>query len=182
MAEIRPPSRIATQTLDEGDEALNAFGRCRCGGAQEPRLELLAVVTVVDPFARGRDPLAGSDRRGVADHRHQIPMSPRLGPKDAEAVLFVVEGDALDEACQCFLVDGASGDFMRSSAFAGDPAERGRGWKDYVAAISCLIRWTVPVPSPSILATLSMPTPFSSCFLALRSRAMSTLGRPSRVP
>jgi hypothetical protein len=54
--------------------------------------------TVVDPFTCRRDPFAGGDGCGVADHGHQIPMSPRLGPKDAEAVLGIVEGDALDEA------------------------------------------------------------------------------------
>jgi hypothetical protein len=32
-----------------------------------------------------------------------IPMSARLGPKDAEAVLRIVEGDALDKARQRFL-------------------------------------------------------------------------------
>ena len=39
-----------------------------------------------------------SNRRGVTDHRHQISMSPRLCPKDAEAVLRILKGDALDEA------------------------------------------------------------------------------------
>ena len=58
---------------------------------------------VVDPFARCCDPLAGGNGRGVADHRHQFPVSPRLGPKDAEAVLGIVEGDALDETRQGFL-------------------------------------------------------------------------------
>ena len=34
----------------------------------------------------------------MAHDRDQVAMPPRLGPKDAEAVLRVVEGDALDEA------------------------------------------------------------------------------------
>jgi predicted RecB family nuclease len=52
----------------------------------------------------------------------------------------------------------------------------------YAAPISCLIRCTVPVPSPSILATLRMPVPFLSCFCALRSSTTSTFGRPSFAP
>ena len=72
-------------------------------GAQEPRLELLAVGAIVDPFARGRDPLAGGNGCGVADHRHEITMAARLGAQNAEAILGVVVGDALDEAGQHFL-------------------------------------------------------------------------------
>ena len=72
-------------------------------GAQEPRLELLAMGAVVDPFARGGDPLAGGDRRGVADDGHQIAMAARLGAQNAEAILGIVKGDALDEAGQHFL-------------------------------------------------------------------------------
>ena len=73
------------------------------GGAQEARLELLAVGAVVDPFARRRDPLAGGDRGGVADDGDQVAMAARLDPQNAEAVLGVVEGDPLDEAGQHFL-------------------------------------------------------------------------------
>jgi hypothetical protein len=54
-------------------------------------------------------------------------------------------------------------------------------WRDrhgQAARISCLIRCTVPVPSPSVLATFKMPTPFWSCVCALRSRATSILRRP----
>ena len=32
------------------------------------------------------------------------------------------------------------------------------------------MRWTVPVPMPSDLATFKMPTPFASCFRTFRSR------------
>jgi len=39
--------------------SLDAVGRSRGRGAQEARLELLAVGAVVDPLARGRDPFAG---------------------------------------------------------------------------------------------------------------------------
>jgi hypothetical protein len=41
------------------------------------------------------------------------------------------------------------------------------------------MRWTVPVPIPSDLATLKIPTPFASCFRTLRSIALSIFGRPS---
>src|SRR6516225_4841463 len=41
------------------------------------------------------------------------------------------------------------------------------------------MRWTVPVPMPSDLATFKMPTPFASCFRTLRSAALSVFGRPS---
>ena len=34
----------------KGQVFFDAFGRCRCGGAQEPGLELLAMGAVVDPF------------------------------------------------------------------------------------------------------------------------------------
>jgi hypothetical protein len=39
----------------------------------------------------------------VADDSHKVPMSARLGPQNAEAVFLIVEGDALDEACQRFM-------------------------------------------------------------------------------
>jgi putative SOS response-associated peptidase YedK len=41
------------------------------------------------------------------------------------------------------------------------------------------MRWTVPVPSPSDLATFKMPTPFASCFRTWRSVAPSIFGCPS---
>ena len=43
------------------------------------------------------------DRRGVADDGHQVAMSARLRPENAEAVLGVLEGDPLDEAGENFL-------------------------------------------------------------------------------
>ena len=82
---------------------LDAVGRSRGRGAQEPRLELLAVGAVVDPFARGGDPLAGRNGCGMPNDGHDVPMAARLGAQNAEAVLGVVVGDALDEAGQHFL-------------------------------------------------------------------------------
>ena len=42
---------------------------------------------------------------------------------------------------------------------------------------SFAIRWTVPVPTPSNLATFKMPTPLASCFRTLRSVVLSSFGR-----
>src|SRR5262245_51055358 len=47
---------------------------------------------------------------------------------------------------------------------------------------SFAMRWTVPVPIPSDLATFKIPTPFASCFRTLRSVVLSTFGRPSFTP
>ena len=58
---------------------------------------------VVDPFARRGDPLAGGDDGGVADDGDQFAVAARLDAENAEAVLGVVEGDALDKARQNFL-------------------------------------------------------------------------------
>src|SRR4029453_18796796 len=58
---------------------------------------------VVDPFARCSDPLAGGNYRGVPDHRDQSAVAACPDPQNAEPVLFIVVGDALDEAGQNFL-------------------------------------------------------------------------------
>jgi hypothetical protein len=85
-----------------GEVFLDTVGRSRGRCAQETGFELLAVGAIVDPFARGRDPLAGGNGCGLANHGHNIAMSARLGPKNAEAVLGVVVGDAFDETSQYF--------------------------------------------------------------------------------
>jgi hypothetical protein len=59
--------------------------------------------TVVDPFARCGDPLAGGNHRGVPDHCDQFAVAACLDSQNAEPVLFIVVGDALDEAGQNFL-------------------------------------------------------------------------------
>jgi len=56
--------------------------------------------SVVDPFARRCDPLAGGDHRGVADDGDQFAVAARLDAQNAKTVLGVVKGDALDKACQ----------------------------------------------------------------------------------
>ena len=64
------------------------------------RLELLAVGAVVHSFARGSDPFPRRHHGGVADHGDQVAMPPRPGSQHAEAVLGIVEGDALDQPGQ----------------------------------------------------------------------------------
>jgi hypothetical protein len=58
---------------------------------------------VVNPFAGSRNPLAGGNGCGVPDHGHNVTMPARLGSQDAEAVVSVVVGNALDETGQHFL-------------------------------------------------------------------------------
>ncbi len=103
-----PHQLLGVDRADAADHAgrevlFDAVDRCRRRGTQKPSLELLAMGAIVHPITRRRDPLAGGDRRGVADHGHQVPMSPRLGPQNAEAILGVVEGDALNQSRQNFL-------------------------------------------------------------------------------
>jgi hypothetical protein len=64
------------------DERYFSTPSAEVGGdvAQEPSLELLAMGSVADPFARGRDQLTGCNRCGMADHGHDITMPARLGP------------------------------------------------------------------------------------------------------
>ena len=44
---------------------------------------------------------------------------------------------------------------------------------------SFAIRWTVPVPMPSDLATFKIPRPFASCCRTFRSVALSIFGQQS---
>jgi hypothetical protein len=67
------------------------------------RIVSLAVGAVVNPIARGRDPLTGRNGGGVPNYGHHVPMPAHLGAQNAEAVLGIVVGDALDEARQNFL-------------------------------------------------------------------------------
>src|SRR5438552_5168446 len=72
--------------------------------SQKAGFELLPVGAVVDPFARGGDPLTGGNGCGMADHGHDLTMPARLDAQDAEAVLLVVVGDALDETGEHLLI------------------------------------------------------------------------------
>ena len=87
-----PDQLLGVDRADAADHAgaeilLDALDRGRRRGPQEARPELLAVGAVVDPFARRGDPLAGGDRRGMADDGDQVAVAARLDPEHAEAVL-----------------------------------------------------------------------------------------------
>ena len=79
---------------------LDTLDRRRFRCADEARLELLAMGAVVDPLPGGGDPFPGRHHGGVADHSDQVAMSPRSGSQHAEAVLRIMEGDALDQPRQ----------------------------------------------------------------------------------
>jgi len=49
------------------------------------------------------DPLAGGNGCGVANHGYDVTMPARSGAQNAKAILGVVVGYSLDEACQHFL-------------------------------------------------------------------------------
>ena len=83
---------------------LDAVGRGRGRCAQEPRFELQAMGVVVGPLPGGHDPFAGGDRCCVPHHRDEITMPARLGAQDAESVLLIVVGDALDQAGEHLLI------------------------------------------------------------------------------
>ena len=55
-------------------------------------LELQTVITVVQPDARGCDPLTSRDHRSMAHGGHQIPVASCFHPQHAKAVLGIVEG------------------------------------------------------------------------------------------
>jgi len=65
--------------------------------AQESGFELLAVSAIIDPFARGCDPLAGCDGRSVSHQGNEIAMPAGLGPQHTEAILGIVIRNALDK-------------------------------------------------------------------------------------
>src|SRR5215469_6061134 len=55
---------------------------------------------IVDPAPARLDELAGRDHRRVTEHGDQVALTAGFDPQHAEAVLVVVEGDALDQAGQ----------------------------------------------------------------------------------
>ena len=71
--------------------------------AENRALNCWPCVPIVDPFARRRDPLAGRNGCGMADHGHDVTMTARLGPQHAKAVLDVMIRDALDKTCKNLL-------------------------------------------------------------------------------
>ena len=87
-----------------GEVFLHALGGRRRRKAQEASLELLAVRAVVDPLPGCRYPFPGGHHGRVAHQGDQIAVAAGLGPQDTEAAFGIVEGDALDQAGQDFLV------------------------------------------------------------------------------
>jgi hypothetical protein len=62
--------------------------------------ELDSAGTIGDPGSAGLDELASRDHRGVAENRDQVALPAGFDTQDAEPVLVVVEGDALDQTSQ----------------------------------------------------------------------------------
>ena len=99
----RPHQPFAVDGTDPSDHAraeilLDPFDRRGWRRAQEARLELRPVRPVVGPDTGGLNEFAGADHRRVANHGHQVALSPRLDAQDAKAIVGVVERDALDQA------------------------------------------------------------------------------------
>src|SRR3954468_13973859 len=55
---------------------------------------------ITDPRSRGGDPLTSSYCGRMTHHSHKIALPPRLHLEHAKTILDVVEGDALNRACQ----------------------------------------------------------------------------------
>jgi hypothetical protein len=95
--------------IDRADAADHAGGEIRLDAvdrrwrraAHEARLELLTVGLVVDPITCRGDPLAGGDHGRVPDDGDEVAMSARLDAQNAEAVVRIVVGDALNGAGEC---------------------------------------------------------------------------------
>jgi hypothetical protein len=79
---------------------LDPLNRRWRGSLEERGLELDAVGAVVDPGSARLHELAGRDHRRMAENRDQIALSAGFDTEDAEAVLRVVEGNALDQTGQ----------------------------------------------------------------------------------
>ena len=128
----RPHQPFAVDGADPSDHAgaevlldsLDRRGRCR---AQEARLELRSVRPVVDPGAGGLNEFAGADHRRVANHGHQVALAPRLDAQDAEAVVRVVERDALDQAGEVFRLCASRLRLAASCSDGGSSSKAGIG-------------------------------------------------------
>jgi len=73
-------------------------------GAEQRRNRALNCWPWVRSFTHSPEAVIHSPAgRGVANHRHNIAVTTRFRAQDAEAVVGVVEGDALDHARQDFL-------------------------------------------------------------------------------
>jgi hypothetical protein len=54
------------------------------------------MISVIEPFAGYRSPFSGGNRCNVTDNSHKVTMPPRLNAQDTEAILCIMECDALD--------------------------------------------------------------------------------------
>src|SRR5215471_20875717 len=79
---------------------LDALDRRRCRSLEKRGFELDAVRAVVDPGPARLDELAGGDHRGMSDEGNEIALATGFDPQNAEAVVGVMEGDAVDQARQ----------------------------------------------------------------------------------
>jgi hypothetical protein len=95
----QPPTMRSARSADHAraEILLDPFGRRRRCNLEERGSELDAVSAVVDPGAARLDELAGSDHRRVTEDGDQVALAAGFDAQHAEPVLFVVEGDALDE-------------------------------------------------------------------------------------
>ena len=82
--------------LARGQVLLDALGPGRRGGLQNFGLELEPMRAVADPDAACGDPLPGRNSRRMANDCHKVTLAARVDFQDREAVLGIVESDALD--------------------------------------------------------------------------------------
>jgi len=93
-----PASLSASSIALPGAEIfLDPLDRRRRRRFEERGSELDAVGAVVDPAPAGLDELAGRNHRRVTEDGDQVALTAGFDAQHAEAVLFVVERDALDE-------------------------------------------------------------------------------------
>src|SRR5215469_11727250 len=100
-----PALQPLASALDAADHPgaeifLDPLNRRWRGSLEKCGSELDTVGAVVDPGAARPHELAGRDHRGVADNRDQVALPARFDTEDAEAVLGIMEGEALDETGQ----------------------------------------------------------------------------------
>ena len=79
---------------------LDPLNRRWRGSLEKRGLELDTVSAVVDPASARLDQLAGRDRGRVPENRDEFALPTGFDTQDAEPVLVVVEGDALDQTGQ----------------------------------------------------------------------------------
>jgi len=79
---------------------LDALDRRRRRSLEERSSELAAVGAVIYPRAARLDELAGRDHRGMANDGDEIALTAGFDTQNTEAVLIVVECDALDQTGQ----------------------------------------------------------------------------------